>query len=192
MKSLAAARARSRQAAHKKGCSASLGRRPRISHAHKQVVEPGGAVYTLHPGDVVCANQGDRLETLLGSCVAIVLTDPRRTVAAMCHFVHPRRAVAEAQETSAFADVALESLFAMLEARGIAPGLCEAYVYGGGNMFPDLIRNAHVGNANASWALDALEGHGIRVLFQDLGGNAYRRFSWTVGHGAPHVVAVEV
>lgn len=151
-----------------------------------------GAVYTLHPGDVVCANQGDRLETLLGSCVAIVLTDPRRTVAAMCHFVHPRHAVADVKETGAYADVALESLFAMLQARGIAPRLCEAYVYGGGNMFPRLIQHPHVGIANASWALDALERHGIRVLLHDLGGHAYRRFSWTVGHGAPQVVAVEV
>lgn len=33
-------------------------------------------VITLHPGDVVLGTRGDRLQTLLGSCVAIVLTDP--------------------------------------------------------------------------------------------------------------------
>ena len=49
-------------------------------------------LHVLHPGDVVCAEQGEQLETLLGSCVAIVLTDPRRTVAVMCHFVHSRSA----------------------------------------------------------------------------------------------------
>jgi chemotaxis protein CheD len=45
-------------------------------------------IYTLHPGDVACGERGDRLETLLGSCVAIILTDPRRTIGAMCHIVH--------------------------------------------------------------------------------------------------------
>jgi chemotaxis protein CheD len=33
-------------------------------------------VTTLHPGDVVLGLRGDRLQTLLGSCVAVVLTDP--------------------------------------------------------------------------------------------------------------------
>lgn len=61
------------------------------------------SVHTLHPGDVVCAERGDRLETLLGSCVAIVLTDPRRTIGAMCHIVHCSRALAGAPETSAYA-----------------------------------------------------------------------------------------
>ena len=45
-------------------------------------LEPPGPLHTLHPGDVVCAERGDRMETLLGSCVAVVLTDPRRTVGA--------------------------------------------------------------------------------------------------------------
>lgn len=43
---------------------------------------------TLHPGDVACVDRGERLDTLLGSCVAILLTDPQRSVGAMCHVVH--------------------------------------------------------------------------------------------------------
>ena len=49
---------------------------------------PVGLVHVLHPGDVACGERGERFETLLGSCVAIVLTDPRRTIGAMCHIVH--------------------------------------------------------------------------------------------------------
>jgi hypothetical protein len=51
---------------------------------------PSGAVYLLHPGDVVCAERGDTLETLLGSCIAVLLSDRKRTIAAMCHIVHCR------------------------------------------------------------------------------------------------------
>ncbi len=149
-------------------------------------------VQVLHPGDVACADRGDRLETLLGSCVAIVLTDPRRTIGAMCHIVHASRPVAGMPHTTAYADKALDTLYAQLRARGINPLLCEAWVYGGGNMFPDQFTTSHVGEQNANWALEALAHDGVRVLFHDLGGSAYRRLGWTVGPDAPEVSAVPV
>ena len=42
-----------------------------------------GAVFDLMPGDVALGTAGDQLKTLLGSCVSVILTDPRRTVGAM-------------------------------------------------------------------------------------------------------------
>ena len=122
-------------------------------------VAPGagtGTLHVLHPGDVVCADRGDRLETLLGSCVAIVLTDPRRTVAVMCHIVHSRPASRAARASPAHADVALAAMYTLLRARGIDPTPCEAYVYGGGKLFPSIFRQSHVGDDNTQWALDAL------------------------------------
>ena len=155
---------------------------------------PGAApvTYTLHPGDVVVADRGDRLETLLGSCVAIVLTDPRRTVGAMCHIVHSRTPVGDAPETTAYAATALREMYAALQARGIAARLCEAWVYGGGNMFPALFARQHVGDANTGWAFAALERDGIRVLAHDVGGTVYRRLAWTVGFGEPRVTAIPI
>lgn len=149
-------------------------------------------VQVLHPGDVALAERGERLETLLGSCVAIVLTDPRRTVGVMCHIVHSKPPSSGAPPSTAYADAALDRMHALLRARGIEPRLCEAYVYGGGNMFPTLFEQGHVGDDNARWALDALAHDGVRVLFHDLGGNAYRRLAWTVGPDLPQVVAVPV
>jgi chemotaxis protein CheD len=151
-----------------------------------------GSVYTLHPGDVACAERGERLETLLGSCVAIVLTDPRRTVGVMCHVVHSTPAIGVASKNGAHADAALEGMYTLLLARGITPALCEAYVYGGGNMFPGLFKQSHVGDRNARWAVDALDGRGIRILVQDVGGSAYRRLGWTVGPDMPQVTTVQV
>jgi len=150
------------------------------------------ALQVLNPGDVAAGDRGDRLETLLGSCVAIVLTDPRRTIGVMCHIVHCRQAPSGEWNNSAYADAALRSMYTVLRARGITPSLCEAYVYGGGNMFPQLFTQSHVGDDNANWALDALARDRIRILFQDLGGPCYRRLGWTVGPGAPEVFAVAV
>jgi chemotaxis protein CheD len=149
-------------------------------------------IYTLHPGDVVCGERGDRLETLLGSCVAIILTDPRRTIGAMCHIVHAGQSASSAPANAAYADVALATMYRLLRQCGIDPTQCEAYLYGGGNMFPDLVSQGHVGERNARWVCDALAEDGVRVLAQDLGGCAYRRLSWTVGMGAPQVTSVPI
>jgi chemotaxis protein CheD len=151
-------------------------------------------VYTLHPGDVVCADRDERLETLLGSCVTLLFTDPRRTVGAMCHVVHARPPLHGDQRNTAHGDAALARLGTLLRARGIEPRLCEAWVFGGGNMFPALMPcgpgEGHVGTANVAWALDRLHAGGMRVLGTDLGGNAYRKVGWTVGDGLPEVTVV--
>ncbi len=151
-----------------------------------------GATLTLHPGDVACVERGTRIETLLGSCVAIVMTDPQRTLGAMCHIVHSGPGGRGAQPSAAHADVALDTMYDLLRQRGLNPALCEAYVYGGGNMFPALCTQTHVGERNADWALAALQRDGVRLLAQDVGGCSYRRLAWTVGTGAPEVRAVQV
>ena len=156
-------------------------------------LEPAGAArYVLHPGDVACGTRGDHFETLLGSCVSVVLTDPQRTVGAMCHIVHVGRGRDDAAYDSSYGDAALDLMYALLRGRGIEPQLCEAYVFGGGNMFPGLFVQSHVGSNNARWTLDALKQDGVRVLQQDLGGNRYRKLNWTVGAQAPRVTAVAV
>lgn len=140
--------------------------------------------HVLHPGDVVCVERGERVETLLGSCVAVVLTDARRSIAAVCHLVH-----AGDGATTAHGRVALHAMAEMLAARGFSARLCQAFVYGGGNMFPTLPRGANpVGMTNVRWTLDELADLGTPVLLQDVGGEGYRRFAWTVGPGAPEVV----
>lgn len=141
-------------------------------------------VLTLHPGDVAVASVGQTLDTLLGSCVAVLLTDRHRTIAAMCHVVHARGGTGL---DTRFAQPALESLGAALRARGFEPRLCEAHVYGGGNMFPGRYTNALVGDANVD-AVDALlRQSGVPVAGHDVGGAYYRRVTWTVGDGLPEV-----
>lgn len=142
--------------------------------------------HVLHPGDVVCVERGERVETLLGSCVAVVLTDERRSIAAVCHLVHAGHGV-----TTAHGGAALQTMEAMLSARGFSARQCQAYVYGGGNMFPTQAGGVqHVGLANVRWTLDELAELGTPVLAQDVGGECYRRLAWTVGPEAPEVEQV--
>jgi chemotaxis protein CheD len=151
------------------------------------LVGESGAHYVLHPGDVVTAGAGATLETLLGSCVAIVLTDPRRTTGSMCHIVHSGRG-RHADDDTTHGEPAIRRMYADLRARAIEPRLCHAFIFGGGNMFPQLYeRGTHIGEQNAEWAARRLARDGVRVLYCDVGGTQYRRVRWTVGHEMPDV-----
>lgn len=154
------------------------------------------AVTVLHPGGVACVLRGQRLETLLGSCVAILLTDRRRTIGAMCHVVHARSPSDARGADTVYGEAALAAMDRLLCRRGVTMRLCEATVLGGGNMFPGLMApdplHGHVGERNVAWALDALAREGVRVLHHDVGGKVYRRVRWTVGDDAPLVTAMPV
>lgn len=144
----------------------------------------------LMPGDVVLGRAGDQLKTLLGSCVSVVLTDSRRTMAAMCHIVHVGQPNAANVGNTAYGQAAMDAMFDRLRRIGATPRLCEAYVFGGGNMFPQLFNQRHVGASNVEWVLGFLHAHNIPVVDHCLGGRGYRKVSWIVGPTEPLVETV--
>jgi chemotaxis protein CheD len=156
-------------------------------HAKKTLQKNAAGAYELMPGDTVLALAGDTMKTLLGSCVAVILTDPRRTVATMCHIVHVGQPNAENAANTAYGICAMEEMFTRLRQIGVTHRYCHAYVYGGGNMFPHLFTQRHVGTSNIDWVLDYLRAHHISVVQQCLGGNGYRKIAWTVGPTEPSV-----
>lgn len=146
----------------------------------------------LMPGDVALGMVGDELRTLLGSCVSVILTDPRRTVGAMCHIVHVGSPNAANRHNTAYGEVAMGDMFARLQSVGIPAQRCHAYVYGGGNMFPGIVNGPSVGDRNAQWVMDFLTDCGIDVVEYSLGGTSYRKVSWTVGRTEPKVENVSI
>ncbi len=156
----------------------------------RSVLKHTPGVYELMPGGVALGLAGDMLKTLLGSCVAVILTDPRRTVGAMCHIVHIGRPNAANAGNTAYGICAMEDMFGRLRDIGISHRLCHAYVFGGGNMFPQHFKLHHVGASNVNWVLDYLASHHIGVVDQCLGGMGYRKISWTVGPAEPAVEVV--
>ena len=146
----------------------------------------------LMPGDVALGLAGDELRTLLGSCVSVILTDPRRTVGAMCHIVHVGPPNAANRHNTAYGAVAMADMFARLQGVGIPAQRCHAYVYGGGNMFPSIVSGPSVGDRNAQWVMDFLIDQGVEVVEYSLGGTSYRKVSWTVGRADPVVENVSI
>lgn len=164
-----------------------MNEQPIVAAAAAQAAEPAARV--LHPGDVAFGTRGDRFETLLGSCVAVLMTDPRRTVGVMCHIVHPG---GRPDGDAAFGAAAFARMHQLLDEHSIVARLCQAWVVGGGNMFPNRYARTHVGDANARWVLRTLVDGGVHVVGHDLGGARYRRVHWTIGPGAPRITAVDI
>jgi chemotaxis protein CheD len=144
----------------------------------------------LMPGDVVLGEIGDQFKTLLGSCVSVILCDPRRTIATMCHIVFTGKPKPEHSHNTAYGSVAMEDMFVRLRAKGVNPRMCQAYVFGGGNMFPQFFSPKHVGASNSEWVFNFLFDNHILVVDQCVGGNGYRKISWTVGSSEPIVETV--
>lgn len=144
----------------------------------------------LMPGDVAIGEVGDQLKTLLGSCVSVILCDPRHTIAVMCHIVFTGNPKPEHRSNTAYGSVAMESMFARLRAKGVNPKMCQAYVFGGGNMFPQFFSKKHVGVSNSEWVFNFLQDNQIAVVNHCVGGTGYRKITWTVGSGEPVVETV--
>jgi chemotaxis protein CheD len=84
-------------------------------------------VVELMPGHVVLGLAGDQFKTLLGSCVSVILTDPRRTVGTMCHIVHVGKPNAANAHNTAYGEVAMQDMFDRLISVAIPPARCHAY-----------------------------------------------------------------
>jgi chemotaxis protein CheD len=143
------------------------------------------SVLFLHPGDVAVGFAGDRFETLLGSCVSVLLVSPCFQVASMCHFVHSSRPSKAKSKDTSYANVAMTKMEHLIHSAGFNARLCKAYVFGGGNMFPDKDNILDVGAMNIAWAFNYLNHNNIQVLGSETGENYYRKLAWEIGPSNP-------
>lgn len=130
-----------------------------------RVINPGGwAVESERP-----------IATLLGSCVAVCLYDPKLQLAGMNHFLLPsgnRRNIND-HDTVLHGDYAMEVLRNAMFARGASENRLVAKVFGGGNVV-NAIQMA-IGTRNAEFARQWLQREGIPLLANDLGGSWSRK-----------------
>lgn len=152
------------------------------------------SVHFLHPGDVAVGFSGDRFETLLGSCVSVILVSPCFRVAAMCHFVHSSRPPKARSKDASYANVAMATMDLLLRNAGFNARLCRAYVLGGGNMFPSNGNLVDIGTQNVRWAFNYLNHKNIPVFDSETGENYYRKLAWDIGPSNPckHIQTVSV
>ena len=123
------------------------------------------------------------ITTLLGSCVAVCLYDPRLRLAGMNHFLLPSRAKSSGDDTDVIlaGDYSMEVLLNTMLSQGAAKSRLVAKAFGGGTIVTSILMA--IGQRNAEFAKEWLEREGIPLTAQDFGGSWSRKVIFTPDGG---------
>ena len=132
----------------------------------------------LMQGDTyVTDNPQEVLVTILGSCIAACIRDPKLQIGGMNHFLLPHGSDA-GRDARCYGINAMELLINELLKRGARRGRLEAKIFGGGNVMAGL---SDIGSRNADFAEQFLRDEGIRVTASCTGGTLARKVQfWPV------------
>ncbi|WP_035059356.1 chemotaxis protein CheD [Andreprevotia chitinilytica] len=140
----------------------------------------------INPGGIFFGNGDVRVETLLGSCVAITLWHPERKFGGLCHFLLPSRITnlhLASERDGRYGEEALLQLTAEARQRGTELSEYTIKLFGGSRVFDSEPRKTSIGEANAHFALDMLKHLGLPVARQDLTGYGYRYLRFDLSNG---------
>ena len=129
----------------------------------------------------------------LGSCVAIMLHDPRACAGAMAHILLPSRSLErDADNPAKFPETAVPLLVERLAALGADPRRLVAKLAGGASMFAQLMApgSVQMGERNIAAARDALGRAAIPVTREAVGGGAGRSVRFYVADGRVEIRSV--
>lgn len=124
----------------------------------------------VNPGGWAVENEKP-IATLLGSCVAVCLWDPKLSLGGLNHFMLP---VYEKSFTSDLdlllcGDYCMEALLNGMFMRGARKNRLQAKAFGGGNVVTSLT-GVSVGQRNVDFAVEWLERESIPLLAADFAG----------------------
>jgi chemotaxis protein CheD len=143
--------------------------------AHRIFVNPGGNYFGS--GDV-------HIETLLGSCVAIVFWHPDKNIGGLCHYLLPvrglRRAAYDEALDGKYGEEAILQMLDLIKVSGTHLNDYVVKVFGGASILNLQSTSMRVGMRNIRFALAALEKYGVPVASQDLSGDGYRYLRFDV------------
>ena len=153
-----------------------------VSCTHEQKVKE----VRLNPGEFFFGAGKIRIQTLLGSCVAMTFWHPKKRIGGMCHYLLPERRGNKKWSKGAFADECLELFMQEITKAHTVPSDYEVKLFGGSTMFApkpkthktNLVslsgkeNNISKTNIEAGFAL--LNKHHLKVKTSDVGGFVHR------------------
>jgi chemotaxis protein CheD len=158
---------------------------------------PTGAEIVVNVADFAVARDRGRLTTAgLGSCVAVALHDPAVRIAALVHVLLPTVSAGRGPIRPAkFAETAVPFLLDEMRHAG-ASGPYLAKIVGGARMFAALLApgaggGVNMGERNVVAARRALEGAGVRIVAEDVGGEHGRNVEVDVATFTVTVTSLE-
>jgi chemotaxis protein CheD len=135
------------------------------------------ARYYLKPGELYVGEESALVETLLGSCVSVVLFSPRYRVGSVCHSLLPscrrenpcRR---DCQEFSRYVDCSIRRMLEWFLEQGVKQREIVVKLFGGSDLLsgPQGLASRGIGRQNIERALQIIEEEGLLLASSDVGG----------------------
>ncbi|MFA4889112.1 MAG: chemotaxis protein CheD [Candidatus Omnitrophota bacterium] len=144
-------------------------------------------------GELVVAGSEDTLTCqAIGSCVVIILYDPKYKVSALIHAMLPSSKAHTSMHLRAltddvrYVDTAIDDALKRMLGKGSKREDLEAKLVGGANMFG--LSNSDIGTENVLSAKEKLKKEGIKLIGECVGGSQGRSVEFCVETG---IVAVK-
>ncbi len=119
----------------------------------------------------------------LGSCIALILHDQRRSLAGLAHIMLPESR-GDTDRPGKFADTAMDALLEEMGRAGSTKSSLTATVVGGASMFEFSANSLNIGERNAVAVKGLLQEQGIRIEHEETGGKVGRSvYYWPEGKG---------
>lgn len=132
-----------------------------------------GEMIKVGMADMNVCRAPDSITTLgLGSCIGVVLYDPRSKICGMVHVMLPDSTIMRNNDNPAkFADTGIAAMLEKLAGMGVMKQSLVAKMAGGAQMFAFNTSNdmLKVGFKNAEAVRQQLQKNGIRIIAEDCG-----------------------
>lgn len=153
-----------------------------------------GEMIKVGMADLNVCKAPDAITTLgLGSCVGVVLYDPKAKICGMVHVMLPDSSIIKNNENVAkFADTGINALLQKLSGMGVVKAGLLAKIAGGAQMFAfntdnDMLK---VGQRNAEAVRKILQDFGIPIVSEDCGDHYGRTIEFYPETQELHIKAI--
>ena len=155
-----------------------------VQSSLKKFIDSNEKYKIIGMGDVGFGKDDEVLVTLaLGSCVALVIYDPKMKVGGLAHVMQPNSRSGEAGKPGKYADTAVPYMLRNLVNMGSSRERLVAKIAGGATMFPYADVSESIGKKNVDAVKDMLNRYGIRLIAEDTLGNVGRSVKFYVSNG---------
>jgi chemotaxis protein CheD len=153
--------------------------------------DTAGESHNVLIGAIDIAHAPDRLVSVLGSCIALVLFDPFAGLAGMAHVLLPDSRGERSASPGKYADTAVPALIEALVSHGALRSRIQAQLAGGARMFGAASVATDIGSANVRAVSAALAAAGIPVAHLEVGGGHGRKAHFDIASGRMQVVSLQ-
>lgn len=136
---------------------------------------------------VVAKEEGNLAAQAVGSCLVIILYEPKLKIAGMIHAMLPSSVTQGAQPDAKYVDTAIDLAVEKMHSLGAQSFNIEAKLAGGANMFG--LSGLDIGRENIESAKKKLKDEGIKLIGESTGGSIGRSVEFSVATG---IVTVKI